>query len=263
MLHIKQLKYRYPGRQEPLLEDVNLRLEQGNLLTILGANGAGKSTLLNCMAGLIRPQSGSVMLNGHDMTALSSRDIAKCIAYVSQQAPQTYQYSVVDYVLLGRAAQIGVFGRPGRRDYEAAEQSLAQLGIAHFASKNYMRLSGGEKQMVNIAKALAQEPQLILFDEPTAALDYGNVFRTLSLVAALAEQGYTIVMTTHNPDHPMLLSDRLPTSRVALLGRSGSLHSGKVGGIITEAALAELYHTDLCLADVPLLKRKVCAIRKL
>lgn len=263
MLHIHQLKYRYPGRQEPLLENVSLRLGQGALLTILGANGAGKSTLLNCMAGLIRPQSGSITLNGRDLSTLSAREIAATIAYVSQHAPQTYQYSVLDYVLLGRAAKIGVFGRPGRHDYELAEQALARLGIAHFAGKNYTRLSGGEKQLVNIAKALAQEPQLILFDEPTAALDYGNVFRTLSLVAALAEQGYTVVMTSHNPDHPMLLASRLPASQVALLNRQGSLHSGSAEDIITEAALADLYHTDLCLADVPQLRRKICAIRQL
>lgn len=118
----------------------------------------------------------------------------------------------------------------------------------------------GEKQLVNLARILVQQPQLILFDEPTSALDYGNVFKTLSLIKSLSQQQFSIIMTTHNPDHPMLLSEALPNSKVAILTKSGKLHCGLPAEILTEEHLRALYQTDLRLIEVPELQRKICAI---
>jgi abc transporter related len=126
-----------------------------------------------------------------------------------------------------------------------------------------MQMSGGEKQLVNLARILVQQPQLILFDEPTSALDYGNVFKTLSLIKELSLQGFTIIMTTHNPDHPMLLHSALPHSRVSILNEHGKLQTGLAPEIITEANLKALYQTDLRLVDVPALQRQICAITHL
>ena len=162
--------------------------------------------------------------------------------------------------MLGRAAHLGLFGKPSEEDYHLAEQALAQLGISHFADKIYMQMSGGEKQLVNLAKILVQQPQLILFDEPTSALDYGNVFKTLSLIKNLSHQQFSIIMTTHNPDHPMLLHDVIPNSKVAILNTQGKLHCGFTEDILTEDNLRELYQTDLRLIDIPELGRKICAI---
>ena len=220
MLKINQLYFQHQPHI-PLLNGVDLTLNAGELVTILGANGRGKSTLLNCIAGLLTPQRGEIFLNNVEIKHLTSKQIARQVAYVSQHSPQTYQYKVLDYVVLGRAAHLGLFGKPREEDYHLAEQALAQLGISHFADKIYMQMSGGEKQLVNLAQILVQQPQLILFDEPTSALDYGNVFKTLSLIKELSHQQFSIIMTTHNPDHPMLLHDVIPNSKVAILNTQG------------------------------------------
>ena len=246
MLKINQLYFQHQ-RHIPLLNGIDLTLQKGELMTILGANGRGKSTLLNCIAGLLTPQRGEIYLNNAEIKTLSGKQIARQVAYVSQHSPQTYQYKVLDYVVLGRAAHLGLFGKPSEEDYHLAEQALAQLGISHFADKIYMQMSGGEKQ-------------LILFDEPTSALDYGNVFKTLSLIKNLSHQQFSIIMTTHNPDHPMLLHDVIPNSKVAILNTQGKLHCGLTQDILTEDNLRELYQTDLRLIDVSELRRKICAI---
>ena len=259
MLKINQLYFQHQ-RHIPLLNGIDLTLQKGELMTILGANGRGKSTLLNCIAGLLTPQRGEIYLNNAEIKTLSGKQIARQVAYVSQHSPQTYQYKVLDYVVLGRAAHLGLFGKPSEEDYHLAEQALAQLGISHFADKIYMQMSGGEKQLVNLAKILVQQPQLILFDEPTSALDYGNVFKTLSLIKNLSHQQFSIIMTTHNPDHPMLLHDVIPNSKVAILNTPGKLYCGLTEDILTEDNLRELYQTDLRLIDVSELRRKICAI---
>ena len=261
MLRVENLSYGYG--KTPLLREVSLALDKGGLLTILGGNGAGKSTLLNCIAGVITPHSGRVLLDGTPLAELTPKRIAQKIAYVSQSAPQTYHYTVRDYIVLGRAAHLGMFTKPSAADYALADAAMERLNIGKLADKTYMYASGGEKQLANIAKILVQQPQIILFDEPTSALDYGNVFKTLRLVCELSAQGFAIIMTTHNPDHPLLLAERLPESRVAILDRSGHLQSGSVAAMITGEKLQALYQTDLQLVDVPALQRKVCAIRHL
>ena len=166
-----------------------------------------------------------------------------------------------DYVVLGRAAHLGVFDKPSEADFALVDEALKKLGISHFADRIYMQMSGGEKQLVNLARILVQQPQLILFDEPTSALDYGNVFKTLSLIKELSLQGFTIIMTTHNPDHPMLLHSALPHSRVTILNEHGKLQTGAAPEIITEANLKALYQTDLRLTDCLYPMRKTEARR--
>ncbi|WP_439257747.1 ABC transporter ATP-binding protein [Lonepinella sp. BR2271] len=262
MLKIKNLSFHH-AKQASLLENINLQVKQGELLTILGANGTGKSTLLNCIAGLLQPKCGEILLNNRNLAELSHKEIAKHIAYVSQQPPETYQYVVRDYVVLGRAVHLSLFDQPSEQDFALVDDALAKLGISHLSDKIYMQLSGGQKQLVNIAKILVQQPQLILFDEPTSALDYGNVFKTLTLIKELAEQGFSIIMTTHNPDHPMLLQSKLPDSLVAILTAQGKLQVGKTLDIITEKNLTALYQTDLRMVDVAELNRKICAIKSI
>ena len=261
MLNIENLHYAYRGR--PVLSGVNLHIERGTLLTLLGRNGAGKSTLLNCIAGLLKPQQGRVLLDGQNVQAMRPRQIARLVGYVSQAAPQTYRYSVLDYVVLGRAARLGLAAKPKDEDYAAAMQALETLNIAHLAGHIYMETSGGEKQLANIAKVLVQQPELILFDEPTSALDYGNAVQTLRLVADLSERGYTIIMTTHNPEHPLLLHGRLPHSQTAILGRDGTLQAGNTADILNNERLEQLYGVGLRLLDMPDWPRRVCAVAQL
>lgn len=261
MLNLENLHYAYRGR--PVLNGVNLHIERGTLLTLLGRNGAGKSTLLNCIAGLLKPQQGNVLLNGQNVQTMRPRQIARLAGYVSQAAPQTYRYSVLDYVVLGRAAHLSLAAKPKDEDYAAAMQALETLNIAHLAGHIYMETSGGEKQLANIAKVLVQQPELILFDEPTSALDYGNAVQTLRLVADLSERGYTIIMTTHNPEHPLLLHGRLTHSQTAILGRDGTLQAGNTVDILDNERLEQLYGVGLRLLDVPDWPRRVCAVAQL
>lgn len=249
--------------KKSVLEGVDLTLPKGALLTLLGRNGAGKSTLLNCIAGLLKPKSGQIYLAGRQIAAMNTGQIARIAAYVSQNTPQTYRYTVLDYVVLGRAARLGIMQKPGRQDYKTAERALETLGIGHLAESIYMETSGGEKQLATIAKALAQEPELILFDEPTSALDYGNAVKILSLIADLSLSGYTVIMTTHNPEHPLLLQGSLPESRTAILYDTGRLKTGNTSDIVCEKNLCELYHVNLKMIDMPLWQRKVCAVPRL
>ena len=261
MLQIQNLHYAYHSR--PVLHGISLELPAGTLLSLLGRNGAGKSTLLNCIAGLFKPQQGRVLLDGRDTAALNPRELARSVAYVSQNAPHTYRYTILEYVLLGRAARLPLYERPAEADYAVARAALERLGIERLTDKIYMETSGGEKQLASIARALVQEPRVILFDEPTSALDYGNAAAILSLMADLAEDGYTVVNTTHNPEHPLLLHGRHPQSQTALLLADGTVQSGNTADILTEPALQSLYQTDLRLLDIPGWSRRVCALAPL
>lgn len=258
MLQVEHLYYQH--NDKPILNDINFQLRKGELLTLLGANGAGKSTLLNCIAGLLKINQGKILWQNQSIKDFSPKQIAQRIAYVSQYAPQTYQYSVRDFVVLGRASHLGLFNRPSKADFLLVDNVLSQLNITKLANKIYMHCSGGEKQLVNISKVLVQQPELILFDEPTSALDYGNVFKTISLIRELADNQFSIIMTTHNPDHPILLHSRLPNSKTAILNQQGNLIIGNTPEIITEQNLNKLYQTELKLIQVPELNRKICAI---
>lgn len=262
MLQVENITFK--RGQRTILDDVSLNLGEGELLTLLGANGAGKSTLLNCIAGLLTPTSGQVLLKNCNIKTLSAKQIARQVAYISQHSPQTYQYTVKDYVVLGRASHLGLFDKPQASDYEQVEKALATLGISHLLEQTYMQLSGGQKQMVNIAKVLVQQPQLILFDEPTSALDYGNIFKVLKLVKELVDQKFSVIMTTHNPEHPILLQREIPNSKTALLTNTGKLIVGKTTEVITEENLTQLYsNANLRLFPVEELARNVCTIARL
>ncbi len=148
MLDISNLYYAYRNRL--VLNGINLTLDKGGLLTLLGRNGAGKSTLLNCIAGLLKPQRGRIMLDGKSVQSMSARQMAKITAYVPQYSPQTYRYTMLEYAVLGCAARLGIMQKPEAADYERAVQALEVLGIAHLADHIYMDASGGEKQLANI-----------------------------------------------------------------------------------------------------------------
>lgn len=262
MLSVKNVVFK--RGEHTILNDVSLALKKGELITLLGANGAGKSTLLNCIAGLLKTDRGEITLNDTNIATLTSKEIARQVAYISQHSPQTYQYTVKDYVVLGRASHLGMFDRPEKEDYAIVEGALKTLGIEHLSNSIYMRLSGGQKQMVNIAKVLVQQPQLILFDEPTSALDYGNVFKVLQLIKQLVEKEFSVIMTTHNPEHPILLYRALANSKTALLTQEGKLLVGNTAEIITESNLTRLYQqANLRLFNVPTLQRDVCTIASL
>jgi iron complex transport system ATP-binding protein len=230
-----------------------MTLGEGEILSILGPNGAGKTTLLNCMVKLCTPDSGVIFLRGTNIRNMTAREVAGIAGYVPQIHVPVFGYTVLNFVLMGRAPKIGIFRRPNGDDEDAAFEALETLNIAHLANRPYTDISGGERQQATIARAIAQNPSVILFDEPTAHLDYGNQHRILLLLRSMAQRGFSVVITTHNPDHAVLLG-----GSAAVLDRDGHLTTGESSDVITEARLMNLYRTRLRMPYVPEVSRKVC-----
>lgn len=255
---VNELTFRYPAGGRNVLNKADLTLGKGEILCILGPNGAGKTTLLNCMAGLLRPQYGSIRLCGTELGKMGTREIAKIAGYVPQLHTPAFDYRVLDFVLMGRAPEIGIFSRPCAEEEQKCLEVLESMGLAHLAYKSYRNISGGERQQVMIARTLVQRPKVILFDEPTAHLDYGNQHRVLRRVKQMAEEGFSVVITTHNPDHALLLGDK-----AAIVERNGTVTQGECEQILTQETLRRVYETDLKLVWVEEAGRTVCLVPEL
>ena len=256
VLKADKISFSYPNANKQILSDITLNVEEGDHILLLGPNGAGKTTLLNILCGILPPQSGVVLLNGADIQALSQREIARNIAYVPQNMNVVFNYTVQDYVLLGRTAHMGLFSAPQHQDYERAITALESMGMVSYAQRPMLSLSGGEQQKVCIARALAQDPKLIILDEPTSALDFGNQARVLNMTMELSQSGYAIVMTTHNPDHPLLLH-----SQTWLMTSEGHITIGSADEIITNRSMSELYNTSVSVEYLDTLGRKACLVK--
>lgn len=252
MLALKSLAFGYRGHE--IGRGVDLSLRSGEVLALLGANGAGKTTLFKTMLGLLPVQAGAVLLDGRPLSAWSRRERALRIAYVPQAHAAPFPFTVRDVVLMGRAAHLSAFALPGARDRAIADAALENLGIARLADTPATEISGGERQLALIARTLAQEARIIVMDEPTANLDYGNQMRLLAHIRRLAAKGLAIVLSTHNPDHALQAADR-----VALLkdGRLAAL--GTPRETLTPAALRDLYGIDVVIGSVPGSDALVCA----
>ena len=253
ILKAENISFSYSPGGRQILSDVSLTLGEGEIMTILGPNGAGKSTLLNLLAALNTPTSGKVYLCGRNAAELRPREIASVLSYVPQSHTPAFAYTVFDFVLMGRAPRVGILEKPKAEDFEVVRSVLDELGITELSDKPYTEISGGERQQATIARALVQQPKAILFDEPTAHLDYGNQLKTLRVIKALREKGYAVIITTHTPDHAIMLG-----GTTAILDRTGHLSVGDSESMITEDRLRELYSADLMLKYIDSVGRKVC-----
>lgn len=193
----------------PILKDVSLTLRQGEIVCILGPNGIGKTTVFRSVLGFLKLLEGEVLLDGVPRDRIRARDFAKCVGYVPQSHEPPFPYSVPDVVVMGRAAHLRPFEAPGLEEYRIVDQVLNMLEISYLREKTYTRISGGERQMVLIARALAQNSSLLVMDEPTANLDFGNQIHVLQSIKKLTASGLGVLMTTHNPDHAFLCCDRV------------------------------------------------------
>lgn len=233
-LSVENLSFSYG--KTPVLRDVTFTAEKGELLSVLGPNGVGKTTLFRCVLGTLTPSSGRVTVDGCDLTALPPRERARRIAYIPQIHPATFGYTVLDTVLMGAARQLNAFQQPQAAQIRQAEEALEQVGASHLRERNFAHLSGGEQQLVLIARALAQRAEVLVMDEPTSALDYGNQLRILQMVRRLAAQGYTVVLSTHNPQHALTFAHRL---LVLHDGTAAAL--GRPADVLTPALMEKLY----------------------
>ncbi|MFB0920869.1 MAG: ABC transporter ATP-binding protein, partial [Oscillospiraceae bacterium] len=228
IFEIDNISFSYPSLERKVLDGVSLEISEGEVLSILGRNGSGKSTLLNCMLGTLKPQSGEIKLSGKCLKVMSEREIASIVGFVPQNHVPAFGYTVFDFVQMGCASRIGLFSHPGKKERDDTTSVLSEIGILRLADRPYTELSGGEIQQAVIARAIVSRPRIVLFDEPTAHLDFGNQLRVLRLIKSLSEKGFAVVITTHNPDHAILLG-----GRAAILDRGGHLISGKADDIIT------------------------------
>ncbi|MCE5196176.1 MAG: ABC transporter ATP-binding protein [Negativicutes bacterium] len=230
---VRDLSCRYG--QIPVLQQIGFTALPGELLAVLGPNGAGKSTLFRCMLGLLR-YHGSIQINGREAAALSARELAAEIAYIPQSHSQTFNFSVIDMVLMGTTAQVGLLHAPGVQQMRQATAALQKLNILPLAERGFEQISGGEAQLVLIARALAQGAKILIMDEPTASLDYGNALHVLRQIQALTEASYTVLFSTHNPDYALTYAHR-----VIALQKGKIIAEGPARQVITAELLERLY----------------------
>jgi iron complex transport system ATP-binding protein len=244
MLAVDSLAFGFPGRT--VGREVSFALEAGEVMCVLGPNGGGKTTLFRTLLGLLTPHAGTITLGSAALQGLSRGEIARRVGYVPQGHLGYFAFTVREFVLMGRTAHLGVFSTPGKHDRELAEAALESLDIAHLADKAVTEISSGERQLALVARALAQEPKLLVLDEPTASLDFGNQVRVLQRISALAASGISILFSSHDPDHAFLCA-----RRALLLAEGRVLEIGAPRAVIRADTLQRMYGVSVQVMPLP------------
>lgn len=242
-LKINRLNFGYRGQQ--VLREVSFSVHTGELMCLLGPNGVGKSTLFRCILGGNSGYRGEILLDGKNIRALKQRQLAQWVGYIPQSSVPVFGYSVYDTVLMGTTASLGMLQNPGKEQRRAAQAAIERMGIAHLSGRSVAELSGGERQLVMIARALAQKARFLLMDEPTANLDYGNQLRVMQMVRELARQGYGILVSTHSPEHALQYADR-----VLVLKEGRVLCCGVPDQVLDAPTLSRAYDVDVQVHQV-------------
>ncbi len=243
-LTVESLSFAFGSRE--VLRGVSFEAERGELLSVLGPNGVGKSTLFRCILGSLEDYGGRILLDGEDVRGIPLRERAKRLAYIPQIHRPTFGYTVLDTVLMGTSRQLSAFQQPRREQTEIALAALERVGVAQLAERNFAHLSGGEQQLVLIARAIAQQSDTLVMDEPTSALDYGNQLRVLRQVRELSREGYTVLLSTHNPQHALTFADRV------LALRDGAVEAfGNAESVLSPELMERLYGVKVTMAETP------------
>ena len=243
-LSVRDLTFAY--KKTPVLSGVSFDAEPGELLAVLGPNGVGKTTLFRCILGEQKRYSGVIAIDGANLLTLSARETAHRVAYIPQTHAMTFRFSVRDVVLMGTSHTLSPLASPGKAQERIAEEAMEKLGIGALSDRSFDTLSGGEQQLTYVARALAQQAKILLMDEPTSSLDYGNQLRVLDVVKELAGDGYTVLLSTHNPQHALWYADRV------LALHDGSVAAlGPVETTLTPALFETLYGTRAELYETP------------
>ena len=243
-LEVSNATFSYDGRRN-IFEDVSFSLHPGEVFCILGPNGTGKSTLLRCLCNLYRLKAGSIRIDGTDIATLGPARLARKIGFIPQIHTPTFPYTVLQVVLMGRTPHLNMLASPSDEDHAKAEKALETAGITYLMDKPYTELSGGQMQLVLMARVLAQEPEILLLDEPTSHLDVGNQMRTITMVKRLSEQGLSVVMTSHFPDHAFL-----GTNTVGIMKDGHFVAMGKADDVVTEQNLREIYGVPIRIVSL-------------
>lgn len=244
-IRVEKVRYRYPHRECDVLKGVSLELPEGKATALLGPNGSGKTTLLKVLLKILTPQEGSVYVDGEDVNEFGRDDLSKLIAWVPQEEALSFSYTVIEYLLLGRAPHLGFFSLPTKKDETKIIEILSELGMLHLSHREILSLSGGEKRLVPIARTLAQEPGVLLLDEPTAHLDLGNKAKVLGVIKGMANSGKTVCFSTHDPNEASLIADN-----VVVINGGDIVSCGAPSEIITTDFLKTIYGTGVTVIKV-------------
>jgi len=244
MLAVDSLAFGFPGRT--VGRDVSFTLAAGEVMCVLGPNGGGKTTLFRTILGLLERHAGSIKVENQSLETLSRAQIARRVGYVPQGHAGYFAYTVEEFVLMGRTAHLGAFASPAKKDFSVANRALESLGIAQLADKPVTEISAGERQLALVARALAQEPRLLVLDEPTASLDFGNQVRVLERISALAGSGISILFSSHDPDHAFLCA-----RRALLLAEGRVLEIGTPREVIRPDTLERMYRVSVKVLPLP------------
>jgi iron complex transport system ATP-binding protein len=241
-LAISNLSAGYNGRN--VIHDINVTIFPGEVVCLLGSNGSGKTTMFKAILGLL-PSKGDITFNSQPVTLLTPKERAKIVAYVPQVHIPPFPYTALDVVLTGRTPFVGMFSTPSNEDRRCAIQALMRLNIEHLSNRNYAQLSGGERQLVLISRALAQSPKFLIMDEPTSHLDFGNQFRTINLIGQLARKDMSVIFTTHDPDHAFMCATRV------IVMRDGTIvANGAPKDVLTPSILHKIYGINIDIVSI-------------
>lgn len=249
-LEVSDLVFSYG--EADILKSVSFCADRGERIAVLGPNGVGKSTLFRCLLGFLEPKRGSVKIAGRDVRDYSRRALAAELAYIPQSYSPAFDHTVLDSVLMGLGAQLGPFDRPSREQTNAAQRILDELGIGALASRGCMRISGGERQLMLLGRALIQNAHTLIMDEPTASLDYGNSFRVMQRIEALSAGGYSVIFSTHEPNQAFRYA-----TKVLALKDGRVLAFGLPGQVLTPELLQTLYGVPVAVTQVCNCSRKL------
>ncbi len=223
-------------KDKVIFNGIDMETAENGVLCILGRNGCGKTTMLKCLCGILRLNGGDIIIDGKSIVNMERHEIASVVGYIPQEHNVGFAYKVLDVVLMGRAPHLSIFASPSEVDYRIAEEAIAMVGISYLSESKYTEISGGERQLVLVARTLAQQPKVLLMDEPTSHLDFRNQTLILKLIDKLAKSGLSVIMTSHFPDHALSYS-----GKIALMHNGRFLAQGKPAEVVTEQTLETVY----------------------
>lgn len=233
--------------EKKILQNISFSLREREVMTVLGPNGVGKTTLLKCMMGLLRWEQGKTMIDGVPLQDMKAADVWRRIAYVPQSKGTALSYTAREMVLMGRSARLGLFFQPTKDDYQAADEAMELVGITHLSTKQCSCMSGGELQMVLIARALSADPEMLVLDEPESNLDFKNQLIVLETIQRLSkEKGIAAIVNTHYPAHALKIADK-----ALLLDYNGGCLYGNISDVVNEENMQKAFHVEVKIIDFP------------
>lgn len=250
MIEVNNLSFAY--KTEKILDNINFRTGEGQLIAVLGPNGAGKSTLFKCLLGFLRSYDGEILMGGKDIRNLGRKEMARMAAYIPQSEIPVFNYKVSETVLMGTTGMLSPLQSPSDEQIEIAHEAIRSLGIEHLEQRGINEISGGERQLAFLARAMAQQARLLILDEPTANLDYGNQQHVLNRVYEMAKQGYTILLSTHNPEHALQYA-----THVLAIKNHRILADGPADTEMNEKLIEDIYGLNVTVIEVEIDGRKV------